>query len=116
MLPGSTALRSLWMQLRAVPSSSYMLVPDTAKRRRLIQLWTAATDSVQLDAESVGAQNYCQDPFLSTLSRYIDYTMLSRLFPVDVWRVLKLEMNVKIVACRCLVSIGAQNYCPDSFC
>ena len=104
------------MQLRAVPSSSYMLVPDTAKRRRLIQLWTAATDSVQLDAESVGAQNYCQDPFLSTFGRFIEYTILSRLSPVDAWRVLKLEMNVKIVACRCLVSIGAQNYCADSFC
>ena len=93
-----------------------MLVPDTAKCRRLIHLWPAATDSVQLDAESVGAQNYCQDPLLSTFGRDMDYTVLSRLFLVDVWRVLKLEMNVKIVACRCLVSIGAQNYCPDSFC
>ena len=86
-----------------------MLVPDIAKRRRLIHLWPAATDSAQLDVESVAAQNYGQDPFLSMFGRYIDYTILSRVSRDDVWRVLELEMIVKIVAHRCLESIRAQN-------
>ena len=46
-----------------------MLVPDRAIGRRLMHLWFAAADSVQLDAASVGAENYYQDYLPSMFGR-----------------------------------------------
>ena len=57
------------MQLLAVPTYSYVLVPDRAICRRLMHLWLAAADSVQLDVASVAAENYYQDYLPSMFGR-----------------------------------------------
>ena len=108
-------------QLYAVLGCSYVLFPHPAtcwcQTQQNAVAWYICGlllfDTAQLDAESVGAQNYCQDPFLSMFGRSIDYTILSRLSPVDVWRVLELKITIKTVSSWCLIDISIKNYCQD---
>ena len=59
----------------------------------------------------IGAQTCCQDSLLSALGEFWNSKVMSRLSPVDAWRILERNRTDRSISCRFLVNISIINWC-----